>query len=84
MHIRCCTVRFKLTADCDLDAVVARCPLSLTGADFYALCSDAMLNAMKREIEKLETGVCASVYSSESHYFVDAKNSFEPLTPKKW
>jgi peroxin-6 len=29
----------------------------MTGADFYALCSDAMLNALKRKIEMLEKGL---------------------------
>ena len=27
------------------------CPMNLTGADFYSLCSDAMLNAVKRAID---------------------------------
>lgn len=28
----------------------------MTGADFYALCADAMLNAVKYKIEQLEKG----------------------------
>ena len=27
------------------------CPMNLTGADFYSLCSDAMLNAVKRAVD---------------------------------
>lgn len=33
-----------------------KCPKNLTGADFYALASDAMLNALKRKITMLEAG----------------------------
>lgn len=33
-----------------------KCPWNLTGADFYALCADAMLNAVKRQIQLLEEG----------------------------
>ena len=37
--------------DCDLTEVAKQCPLVFTGADFYALSSDAMLKAMARAIE---------------------------------
>lgn len=42
--------------DVDLDALAEKCPSNLTGADFYALCSDAMLNRMKHKIQQLEAG----------------------------
>jgi peroxin-6 len=42
--------------DVDLDALAEKCPSTLTGADFYALCSDAMLNRMKQKIQQLEAG----------------------------
>ena len=48
--------RFTLHADCDLAAVVESCPLNMTGADFYALCSDAMLNALKTQVKLLQQG----------------------------
>lgn len=35
--------------------VIEQCPLTFTGADFYALCSDALLCAMKEEIDRLES-----------------------------
>jgi peroxin-6 len=37
-----------------LEQVVEKCPLRLTGADFYALCSDALLTAITDRIEFLE------------------------------
>jgi peroxin-6 len=51
------TRKFRLDQDLDLRSVVERCPFNYTGADFYALCSDAMLNAMSRKAEKLEAKI---------------------------
>lgn len=48
------TRKFRLNSDLDLAAVAEKCPFNYTGADFYALCSDAMLNAMSRKAEELE------------------------------
>lgn len=50
-------IRFALEESFDLSAFVDSCQLTLTGADFYALCSDAMLRAMKRRIGEYETGI---------------------------
>lgn len=49
--------RFCLDPDLRLEKVAALCPANLTGADFYALCSDAMLQSVKRKIEILEQGM---------------------------
>ena len=49
--------RFNLPEDFNLDSIVEKCPFTLTGADFYALSSDAMLNAVKRRIQELELGM---------------------------
>jgi peroxin-6 len=43
-----------LHPDLDLRQLAERCPFNYTGADFYALCADAMLNAMSRKAEALE------------------------------
>lgn len=42
------TRKFKLSDDVDLGKIAEECPFTFTGADFYALCSDSMLNAMTR------------------------------------
>ncbi len=39
---------------------VQGCPLTLTGADMYALCSDAWMNGLKRTIEHYEAMQSAS------------------------
>ncbi|KXN87722.1 Peroxisomal biogenesis factor 6 [Leucoagaricus sp. SymC.cos] len=48
------TRKFKLHPDLDLKDIAERCPFNYTGADFYALCSDAMLNAMSRTAQRIE------------------------------
>jgi SpoVK/Ycf46/Vps4 family AAA+-type ATPase len=48
------TRKFRLDASLDLKQVAECCPFNYTGADLYALCSDAMLQAMTRKAEELE------------------------------
>ncbi|KAJ1309501.1 hypothetical protein OPQ81_006276 [Rhizoctonia solani] len=51
------TRKFKLDPSLDLAEIAERCPFNYTGADFYALCSDAMLKAMARKAEDIERRV---------------------------
>ncbi|KAJ7067729.1 AAA-domain-containing protein [Mycena belliarum] len=53
------TRKFRLDPALDLALLAERCPLNYTGADFYALCSDAMLNAMTRKADALERKLAA-------------------------
>jgi len=46
--------KFLLDADVDFDALLAQCPLNLTGADFYALCSGAMARSLQRRVQQIE------------------------------
>ena len=46
--IKSYTNKMQLSEDVDLDKLENSLPLYLTGADFYALCSDAYLNGIKR------------------------------------
>ncbi|KAI0710443.1 AAA-domain-containing protein [Cerioporus squamosus] len=48
------TRKFKLHPDLKLERVAEQCPFHYTGADFYALCADALLKAMSRKAEELE------------------------------
>ncbi|KAF5376523.1 hypothetical protein D9757_008308 [Collybiopsis confluens] len=48
------TRKFRLYPGLDLRQVAEQCSFNYTGADFYALCSDALLNAMSRKAEELE------------------------------
>ena len=42
------TRKFQLDDGVDLKKIAEKCSFTYTGADFYALCSDSMLNAMTR------------------------------------
>ena len=41
-------------SDVDFDALLAQCPLNLTGADFYVLCSGAMARSLQRRVQQIE------------------------------
>lgn len=63
------TRKFKLHPDLNLRHVAETCPFHYTGADFYALCSDALLKAMSRKAEEVEAKIGASaLYSSAACY----------------
>ncbi|EJD53405.1 hypothetical protein AURDEDRAFT_53978 [Auricularia subglabra TFB-10046 SS5] len=51
------TRKFKLHPDLDLAAIAEQCPFNYTGADFYALCSDAMLKAMSRKAQEIDAKI---------------------------
>jgi SpoVK/Ycf46/Vps4 family AAA+-type ATPase len=48
--LRALTRKFCMARDVDLTAIAADCPEAFTGADMYALCSDAWMAALKRRI----------------------------------
>lgn len=45
------TRKFKMSEDVDLHLTAEKCASRMTGADLYALCSDAWMTAFKRTIE---------------------------------
>ncbi|GLD68143.1 peroxisome assembly factor 2-like protein [Lates japonicus] len=49
--------KFQLDPAVNLQELVHRCPSHMTGADLYALCSDAMTAAIKRKISLIDSGV---------------------------
>lgn len=52
------TRKFKLAPETDLERLAEQCPFNYTGADFYALCSDAMLKAMTRKAGEIDQRIC--------------------------
>ncbi|XP_035666176.1 peroxisome assembly factor 2-like [Branchiostoma floridae] len=74
------TRKFQLAASTQLENVVDQCPYNMTGADFYALCSDGMLNAIRRKIEQLEAGlpVDQTDVTVEEQDFITALQTLEP------
>ncbi|AGO10753.1 AaceriAGR394Wp [[Ashbya] aceris (nom. inval.)] len=57
--LRALTRKFALDPDVSLEDLAASCPFTYTGADFYALCSDAMLNAMTRIASNVDEKVAS-------------------------
>lgn len=60
----------------DLQDVVDRCPAHMTGADLYALCSDAMTAAIKRKIALIDDGEKTDAILFDSVLFVQTSQSF--------
>jgi peroxin-6 len=74
--LKALTCRLNLAADCDIAEVVKLCEGNYTGADFYALCSDALMLAYTDHTVTLEALVDA--YNAEN-YFESALNLNEYL-----
>ncbi|THV08077.1 AAA-domain-containing protein [Dendrothele bispora CBS 962.96] len=70
------TRKFRLDTDLDLRSVAEKCSFNFTGADFYALCSDALLNAMTRKAEELEQKLAVLNGKSRPH------DHPHPITPQ--
>ncbi|PIA19113.1 AAA-domain-containing protein [Coemansia reversa NRRL 1564] len=52
--IQALTRKFNLHPNLDLQSIAEKCPFNYTGADFYALCSDALLKAMLRTVDEVD------------------------------
>ncbi|KAF8553388.1 AAA-domain-containing protein [Imleria badia] len=48
------TRKFSLHPGLKLSSIIAHCPFNYTGADFYALCADALLHALSCKVAELE------------------------------
>lgn len=57
--------RFTLDPSSSLQRVASKLPFTYTGADFYALCSDAMLKAVTRQASLVDAKVAAINSSPE-------------------
>lgn len=53
------TRKFVLGPEVSLEQISKKCPFTYTGADFYAMCSDAMLNAMTRTTNEVDRKIKA-------------------------
>ncbi|GAA5990325.1 hypothetical protein JCM10908_007319 [Rhodotorula pacifica] len=70
------TRKFKLAYDTDLQRLAEQCPFNYTGADFYALCSDAMLKAMTRKAGEIDQRI--SELNSQPPYSTGAAPLLTP------
>lgn len=58
------TRKFVLSSNINFAMVAESCPFNYTGADFYALCADALLNAMSRTAENLDRKIGRSLLAT--------------------
>ncbi len=68
------TRKFALDTNVDLTRVASRLPLTYTGADLYALCSDAMLKAITKKTKQVDVKVQEASWArgeelSTAYYF---------------
>ena len=77
--IRALTRKFKLGDDVELMAVAETCPFTFTGADFYALCSDAQLKAMTRAAEKVNKKIARYPKKVSTQWWFDHVATAEDL-----
>ena len=82
------TRKFTLSSDVNLNAVLEKCPLTFTGADFYALCSTALANSIQDKVMQFEAHIGTSfvqetvdsnIYCTEQVNMEDCYSS-SPLT----
>jgi len=91
LHIvKALTRKFNMSSSVRLEQVVQAAPLNLTGADFYALCSEALQAAIREQIISLSSlsataGSCSSAVSLakgpvlvEQHHFMEALTAITP------
>ena len=64
--------------DFDVDEFVRSCPLNMTGADFYALASDAYLRAIRRLITNSQNEQEDQQVTLMKSDFYDALTDFSP------
>ncbi|TDL25074.1 AAA-domain-containing protein [Rickenella mellea] len=70
------TRKFTLDDHLVLQDIAEQCPFNFTGADFYALCSDAMLKAMSRKAREIENKIDDLNHSAKvpgHHYPITAQ-----------
>ncbi|XP_068178528.1 peroxisomal ATPase PEX6 [Antennarius striatus] len=77
--------KFQLDSDVDLQEILDQCPAHMTGADLYALCSDAMTAAIKRKVAL----ICDGLDSQNSPLLVSGQDfsaalrSFRPSVSER-
>ncbi|KAK4150351.1 hypothetical protein C8A00DRAFT_18096 [Chaetomidium leptoderma] len=74
------TRKFTLHPTVSLRAVSERLPFTYTGADFYALCSDAMLKAVTRQASLVDAKIKAINNAATDPFSSD--NNIDPADPE--
>ena len=64
------TRKFTLSDDVQLEEIGKACPVTFTGADFYALCSSALASAIHRRVTELEAELVRRQSAEDDGYGV--------------
>ncbi|KEY70029.1 hypothetical protein S7711_04044 [Stachybotrys chartarum IBT 7711] len=77
------TRKFTLEPSVSLAAIADRLPFTYTGADFYALCSDAMLKAVTRQASSVDAKIRALNADASTKHEISTAYFFDHLaTPE--
>ncbi|KAI1082750.1 peroxisomal biogenesis factor 6 [Whalleya microplaca] len=71
------TRKFTIHPSVSLPAVAEHLPFTYTGADFYALCSDAMLKAVTRQAASVDAKIRALNADPETKHPISTANFFD-------
>uniref|UniRef100_A0A098E007 Peroxisomal ATPase PEX6 n=1 Tax=Gibberella zeae (strain ATCC MYA-4620 / CBS 123657 / FGSC 9075 / NRRL 31084 / PH-1) TaxID=229533 RepID=A0A098E007_GIBZE len=71
------TRKFTLHPSVSLASVAEKLPFTYTGADFYALCSDAMLKAVTRQATAVDNKIRAINADPETHHPISTAYYFD-------
>ncbi|KAI0003309.1 P-loop containing nucleoside triphosphate hydrolase protein [Russula compacta] len=81
LHIlQALTRKFCLDPSLDLMRVAHACPFNFTGADFYALCADALLKAMSHKAQEIDARI--ATLNAQQPSGASATQRPSPLTPQ--
>ena len=69
------TRKFVMEGDINLGIIAEKCPLTFTGADMYALSSDAWMTALKRTVAQVRLSLWFVVLIASSSMTVHAAKS---------
>lgn len=79
--LKALTRKFTLDKGVNLSQLAEKCPFTYTGADFYALSSDAMLNAMTRIAGEVDEKV--NQYNTEHKKNVSVRYWFDKIATER-
>ncbi|KAI0013490.1 peroxisomal biogenesis factor 6 [Xylariaceae sp. FL0662B] len=75
--IEALTRKFTLHPSISLQTVAEHLPFTYTGADFYALCSDAMLKAVTRQAASVDAKIRTLNADPETRHHISTANFFD-------
>lgn len=77
------TRKFHLDDSVNFDSIAEKCPRTFTGADFYALCSDAMLSALRRKIDDIDRSILKLKEDPVHHHLTTNQFIDSMMTPEE-